>query len=116
MLKDRGVRYIAALKPDRFRILTNLLKQQVNNTGYSSWAWNEARGELQCITSLVTRVLERNLLCPTALLRHPTKMRHHEVQYKVMFYGYDTFNRQLHNRTFPDALPRDTNLAVEKNI
>ena len=32
LLKDRGVRYIATLKPDRFRILTNLLKQQVNNT------------------------------------------------------------------------------------
>ena len=40
LLKDRGVRYIAALKPDRFRILTNLLKQQVNNTGDSSWVIN----------------------------------------------------------------------------
>ena len=47
-------------------------------------------------------------------------MRRHDVpiydEYKAMFSGCDIFNRQLHNRTFPYALPRDTNAAVEKNI
>ena len=37
-------------------------------------------------------------------------------EYKAMLSGCDIFNHQLHNRTFPYALPRDTNTAVEKNI
>ena len=70
-LKDSDVRYIAALKPDRFRILTNLLKQQVNNTGDSSWAWNEARGEAAVYHKSRDKSTVEN--CPIALLRHPTK-------------------------------------------
>ena len=62
-------------QPDRFRILS-LLKQQVNNTGDSSWAWREARGEVVAYhyISLVTRASER--ICFATI---PNKMRWHEV-------------------------------------
>ena len=117
LLKDRGVRYIAALKPDRFRILTNLLKPQVNNTGDSSWVWNKARGEATVYHKSRDKSIGEKFGLSNCFAMTPNKMRRHEVriydEYKAMFSG---FNRQPHNRNFPYALPRDTNMAVEKNI
>ena len=113
------MRYVAAVKPDRFRILTNLLKQQVNNTGDSSWAWNEAGGEVAVYHKSRDKSIGEKFACPTALLRYPTKcagMRYQIYdEYKAVFCGCDIFNRQLHNRMFPYALPRDTSTAVERN-
>ena len=70
--------------------------------------------KLQYITNLVTRVL----ICFVQLLCYDTQR--YEVpnydKYKAMFSGCAIFNRQLHNRTFPYALPRNANTAVVKNL
>ena len=50
-----------------------------------------------------------------ALPRHPTTcvgMMPIYDEDKAMFSGCDIFNRQLHNRTFPYAPPRNTNMTV----
>ena len=37
-------------------------------------------------------------------------------EYKVMFSACDAFNQRMHGRTFPYRLPKDTNLAEQRNI
>ena len=118
LLKDRGVRYIAALKPDRFRILTNLLKQQVNNIEDSSWAWNEARGEVAVYHKSRDKRIGEKFASSNCFAAMPNKMRRHEEpiydEYKAMFSGCAHIQPQAPQSDFSLRPSRDTNTAVEK--
>ena len=119
-LLERGVRYVAALKPDRFASIAQLLSPGVRQQGDTTWAWNGERreaavhhwsretgvGKKFALSNCFTLTRQRNLPHKIPIYDH----------YKAMFSGCDAFNQQMHNRTFPYALPRDTAQAISRNI
>ena len=119
-LRLRQVRYIAALKPDRFKTIVNFVKPQVRNTEDSAWAWNETRGEAAVYHSSRDKNIGKFTLSNCFfLLPQPQKTRDAVPiydEYKVMFSACDAFNQRMHGRTFPYRLPKDTNLAEQRNI
>ena len=114
LLKDRGVRYIAlstwsVTNPHQSSETTSQQhwRQQLGMERGPRRSWQEYWREI-CFVQLLCYDTQRNASAWGANLW--------VVQGDGL--GCDTFNRQLHNRTSPcaSALPRDTNLAVEKNI
>ena len=71
-LHTSGIRYVAALEPDRFRNIVQLLKPPVQNTGDSAWAWNEARKEAAVYHSSRDTNVGKNSRSPTVLSDHRT--------------------------------------------
>ena len=116
-LDNKGVLYVAALKPDRFATLVNFLKPHVNNTGQSAWAWNETRKEAAVYhySQDTSRVSERNYsVCTIAASPQPRDYVPVYDKYNSMFSGCDLFNKRMYGCTFP--FPSRTNLATDVNI
>ena len=119
-LHTSGIRYVAALEPDRFRNIVQLLKPPVQNTGDSAWAWNEARKEAAVYHSSRDTNVGKKFTVTNCFERSSNPQPEDRVpiydEYKVMFSRCDKFNQSLHNRTLPFRLPNDTNKARDKNI
>ena len=119
-LHTSGIRYVAALNPDRFRNIVQLLEPPVQNTGDSSWAWNEARQEAAVYHSSRDTNIGKKFTLTNCFERSSNPQPEDRLpiydEYKAMFSGCDKFNQSLHNRTLPFRLPNDTNKARDKNI
>ena len=119
-LHTSGIRYVAALKSDRFRNIVQLLKPPVRNTGDSAWAWNEARKEAAVYHSSRDTNVGKKFTLTNCFERSSNPQPQNRVpiydEYKVMFSGCDKFNQSLHNRTLPFRLPNDINKARDENI
>ena len=107
-------------------LITNLLLPGVQNTGDSARAFNRERKEAVVFHKSCDKILARSLQCPTAspcnTVQIPATVCIYDelsmMNTKRCFLAAscDTFNQQMSNRTFPYALPRDTNTAVAKSI
>ena len=119
-LRQKNVRFIAAVKPDRFKSITTLLTPSVQNTGDSAYAIHGPRNEVAVMhwsrnTNVGKKVTLSN--CFTRKnQKKPTDYIPVYDEYNSLFSGCDKFNRQLHGKSFPYQPPNDTNLAERKNI
>ena len=120
ILRDLNVRYIAALKADRFTRIVNFLSPHVQNTGDSAWAWNNERNEAAVYHSSRDKNIGKKFTLSNCFsltrVRQPRDYVPICEECRATFSGCDKFNQLLHNLTFPYRLPKDTNLAEAKNI
>ena len=94
-LDNKGVRYVAALKPDCFATLVNFLKPHVNNTGQSAWAWNETMKEAAVYHYSQDKSIFTLSNCFT-IAASPQPRDYVPVydKYNSMFSGCDLFNNK----------------------
>ena len=119
-LDNKGVRYVAALKPDRFTTLVNFLKPHVNNTGESAWAWNETRKEAAVYHYSQDKNIGKKFTLSNCFTMAASPQPRDYVpvydEYNSKFSGCVLFNKRMHGCTFPFPSPKRTNLATEVNI
>ena len=119
-LLSKDIRFIAALKTDRFKNIVNLLKPQVSITGDSAWAFNSETNEsaiyhFSCDKNIGKKYALSNCF---DLRSDPQPKESVPIydEYKTFFSGCDKFNQAMHNKTLPYRAPNNTHVAEERNI
>ena len=119
-LRQKNVRFVAAIKPDRFKRITALLTPSVQNAGESAYAFIGDRNEAAVMHWSRDTNIGKKFVLTNCFTRVPQKKPSDYVpvydEYKSLFSGCDKFNQQLYGKTFPYQAPNDTNLAEKKNI
>ena len=119
-LRQKNVRFIAAIKPDRFKRITALLTLSVQNAGKSAYAFIGDRNEAAVMHWSRDTNIGKKFVLTNCFTRVPQKKPSDYVpvydEYKSLFSGCDKFNQQLYGKNFPYQAPNDTNLAEKKNI
>ena len=100
------VHYVAALKPDRFRLINKFLSYKVTKSGDTASSYNHSRGEAAVLHWSIEQSVGKKLCMSNAfdLKRgkkvHPASIPVYD-HYKNGFSGCDSFNRDLHGKTYP---------------
>ena len=111
-LRLRQVRYMAALKADRFRSMVNFLKPQVQSTGDVLGLGTKQGGRGSCCVLSRDKNIGKKFTLSNCFFSVCQPQTRDAVpiydEYKVMFSACDTFTQRMPDRTFPCRLPKDT--------
>lgn len=102
-LKAKNVKFIGAVNPSRFPLLSNLVERGVDMRGKWRGLWNRQRKEI--IVHVFTKDGKKYTALSNAYKRLATKASTKAVpvssDYAKMFDSCDKFNKQIKNRIWP---------------
>jgi len=117
-MNEHGVKYVAALKSDRFKKVCQRLLTEVTQSGQTAIAYNNVSGEAAVLHWSLDANIGKKYVMSNAFRKFTGRTRKGSIPvydyYNAGFSGCDQFNRAMHKRTWP-FLTRKCVMGTDKS-